>query len=239
MVSVRDRPKFQGLIGVFIGIGSIIGPLAGGLISDYASWRICFYMNVPICVGALILNMVFLKVPRHPEDGEGGQSWWSSLKKYDSWGTLVLVGFIVAFFTPLQLGGSTWAWNSEKVIVLFCLSAVFLVGLGYVERHDRLTGGSPILPPRIFANVSAVATMVISFCVSALLVSLIFLSSLVFQVVYGDTGRWWPTVGWLIKLTDFVLQYFCSYSSRYCVPTLRYRSCYCDDLHRHLCIQNW
>lgn len=48
-----DRPRYQGLFGAVFGLSSVIGPLAGGWLTDHVSWRWVFYVNLPLGILAL------------------------------------------------------------------------------------------------------------------------------------------------------------------------------------------
>src|SRR5205085_10515153 len=55
----RERGKWQGVTGAVFGISSIVGPLVGGWLNEYASWRWIFYVNLPIGIVALLV-LIFL-----------------------------------------------------------------------------------------------------------------------------------------------------------------------------------
>src|SRR2546423_13900837 len=53
IISPRERGKYQGMMGASFGLASIIGPAAGGLITEHWSWRWGFFVNLPVAVFSL------------------------------------------------------------------------------------------------------------------------------------------------------------------------------------------
>src|ERR671931_854580 len=53
LFSPRERGRYQGLFGAVFGLSFIIGPFLGGFLTDNASWRWVFYVNLPIGVAAM------------------------------------------------------------------------------------------------------------------------------------------------------------------------------------------
>jgi MFS family permease len=67
--SPLERGRYQGLFAAVWGLASIFGPTLGGWLTDHASWRWCFFVNLP--VGAIAIAMIYLEFPYfHPEGRE-------------------------------------------------------------------------------------------------------------------------------------------------------------------------
>ena len=63
VVSLRDRGKYQGIIGVVVAFGFAVGPLLGGVLAEKAGWRWCFWITLPVsaCAVAFVLLVLPLK----------------------------------------------------------------------------------------------------------------------------------------------------------------------------------
>ncbi|KAI9740060.1 MAG: hypothetical protein M1818_004811 [Claussenomyces sp. TS43310] len=118
-VPMAKRPTIIGFVTGVSQLGLVIGPLLGGALTQYATWRWCFYINLPI--GGIVAAMLaFVHIP----DTIPKPKPMSVLRTLPS--KLDLVGF--ALFAPaaiqlllaLQYGGNQYAWDSAQIIGLFC-----------------------------------------------------------------------------------------------------------------------
>ena len=161
----QERGKYQGIFGAVYGLSSIIGPLLGGFLTDYASWRWVFFVNVP--VGLLALALIVTKMPRLTS-GQGG--------RVDVLGALLIAVFTVPLLLAFTWGsGGNYAWGSPTLLSLFGLSALALALFLRVEaRHE-----SPILPLTFFSNPTFAWAVVARFFVGA-----VFLGALLFLSLY-------------------------------------------------------
>ncbi|KAJ3063100.1 hypothetical protein HDU98_001050 [Podochytrium sp. JEL0797] len=175
IVSIQDRGKYQGLIGGTYTFASVLGPLVGGSFVDYATWRWCFFINLPIGAITVACVIFMLKFPKT----EGSMT--EKLKRIDFLGALVLIFGIIALLTPLQLGGNTWSWNAAPTIASLAVSAVLIPVFVWIEGWVA----EPLIPYSLFKNRSVPALLVITFCLGASMFTAIYYTALFFQIAQG------------------------------------------------------
>jgi len=144
-VPLRQRPTYTSLIGAMFGIASVIAPLIGGVLTDKATWRWCFYLNLPIGGVTVFFIVFFYQSPGGTAKPKSG--WRAQLDQFDVFGTLLFVPSIVCLLLALQFGGSKYHWTNARVVVLFVLFGVLFVGFILVQFWK---GEDATVPPRIF-----------------------------------------------------------------------------------------
>ncbi len=169
----RERARYQGLMGGVFGLASVLGPQLGGWLTDAASWRWIFYINVPIGVLALAVLMVAMPKP------EAGQQ-----HRVDWWGAAALTAGLVPLLLALNWGGSEYAWGSATIIGLLVAAAVALAIFTFRELH----ASEPILDVRLFADRGFSASMAVLFLSGVGMFGSIMFLPLFMQVVQGRSA---------------------------------------------------
>jgi EmrB/QacA subfamily drug resistance transporter len=150
----RERGKWQGLTGGVWGISAIIGPTLGGWITQNASWRWVFYVNLPIGIAALLVLIFLMPTLR-------GRAKDVSI---DYVGAALLVLGTVPLLLGFTFAGSQYDWLSPQIIGLFAGAFVALVSFIIYEAWLERRGGQPIIEPSLFKNsifsVSTLVTMI-------------------------------------------------------------------------------
>eukprot|EP00842_Homolaphlyctis_polyrhiza_P002175 jgi/Hompol1/2959/HPOL_006250-RA len=178
IVSIRDRPKYQGIIGAVFGLASVVGPLLGGLFTDSLSWRWCFWINLPIGAVTFVAVTFLLRFPS-PQG-----SMLSKLQRIDYLGTILIIGATICLLIPLEYGGSTWPWVDWRTLTMLFLSMI-LFGLVIVAENYA---HEPIIPPSLFENRSVYALLAIAMLLGASFFGLMFYLPSYFQMIKGDTA---------------------------------------------------
>jgi EmrB/QacA subfamily drug resistance transporter len=175
LFSPKERGRWQGIIGGVFGLASVIGPLLGGYLTDHASWRWNFYINVP--VGILAFFMISSYMPHIESDNKN--------QRIDYAGAGLLAGGLSSLLLGFVWGGNQYAWGSFEIIGIFALAAVLLLGFGLVEhRHAK----DPILPLDLFKNSTFRLSMLIVFLIGIAMFGAILYIPLFAQDVLGRTA---------------------------------------------------
>ncbi|CAM4324983.1 Multidrug-efflux transporter 3 [Mycobacterium basiliense] len=158
---LRERGRYQGILGAVFGVTTIAGPLLGGIFIDYLSWRWAFWINVPVSIVVLMVAVTAIPaLPRQPQP------------VIDYGGIMVIALGTTTLIMAMSLGGTTYGWGSPTVVGLLLAAAVSLVVFVRVERR----AAAAVLPPRLFRSGVFAVCCVLSFVVGfAMLGALIFI----------------------------------------------------------------
>jgi EmrB/QacA subfamily drug resistance transporter len=138
-----EQQKAFGIFGPVIGLSAVLGPILGGALTSWnligSSWRLCFFINVPLGLAAILLGRRVLPASQPHRD-----------VKLDVTGTALVAAFAVLIVYPLiqgrEHGWPWWTWASMAAGVLL------LVAFGFQQvRRDR-RGADPLITPSLFGK---------------------------------------------------------------------------------------
>ena len=165
-----QRARLGGLFGAVFGLSSIVGPTAGGYITDSWGWRWVFYVNLPVGVIAVLLVIAFMPFVRSS----------ASLRDIDFPGAAALVGGLVPLMVALSITRDH-GWTSPEVLGLLTVAAVLLAVFFVLEiRTDH-----PIVPFSLFKNSTFSVSMLVGFLTGFGMFGTIVFVPLVYQGVLG------------------------------------------------------
>ena len=156
-------------------LGPIVGPLLGGWITDSLSWRWIFYINIPIGIIAIIMNIIVIQDPPYMQRQK---------MKIDYWGLLFLSVGLGALQFVLDKGENE-DWFGSNLIVTFAIiavvSLVFLVVNEYFSEH-------PVVNLRLFKDRTFTSGSTVMFFVFLNLFGSIVLLPIFLQMMMGYTS---------------------------------------------------
>jgi EmrB/QacA subfamily drug resistance transporter len=153
----KERAKAFGVFGAISGGGAAIGLISGGVLTQYASWRWCLLVNVPI---ALITLAAAIPIVR--ESKAQGNT------RYDVPGAILatvgLVALVYGFTEAAKPHGtSTNGWAAPVTIAMLVIAVVLLVAFLLWESRVK----NPLLPLRVITDRNRGTSYLVSILIGA------------------------------------------------------------------------
>ncbi|UFH51614.1 MDR family MFS transporter [Pseudomonas sp. KNUC1026] len=171
VVPPRERGRYQGYFSSMYAAASVIGPVAGGYLTQYWSWRGVFWINLPLGIfGWLYMRRTLagLSTPQRKAQVDYGGA------------ALMIIGLASLLLAITMIGQGAHTTESAT-LTLLGLSVLALVLFIWHERRFH----EPLLPLHLFAERSAVLCWCTVFCTAFQAISLTMLMPLRYQVVAG------------------------------------------------------
>ncbi|USP76676.1 hypothetical protein yc1106_03950 [Curvularia clavata] len=180
-VPLEKRPMLQGLFGACFGVASVAGPLLGGAFTQSsATWRWCFWINLPL--GGVTILVVFFLL-KLEEQKTKLATWKETVKQLDPLGTLLFLPSITCLLLALEWGAAEYSWSSPRIIALLVVFAVLFIAFmawQFFTRHTTAT-----IPAHIMFQRSVACGGASQFCVGATMLTVSIYIPLWFQAIKG------------------------------------------------------
>ncbi|QDZ16968.1 MDR family MFS transporter [Humibacter ginsenosidimutans] len=236
IISPRERGKYMGIFGAIMAIGTVGGPLIGGLLTDSVGWRWNFYVGVPFAILAIILLQVTLHLPKRPK----------AKVSIDYLGAVLIAAGVSILLIWVSLAGQQgqFAWASATSFWMVAGAAVALIAAVLVELKVK----DPVIPMRLFKNrtftfsvIASISVGVAMFGTSVFLgqymqlargatptqsglltlpmIAGLLVSSVVIGQIISRTGKWkaFMVVGSVLLIVGLVLMGTIDYDTDYVV----------------------
>jgi EmrB/QacA subfamily drug resistance transporter len=150
-----------GLILGAAGIGQAVGPILGGVLTQYLSWRWTLFINLPIGLFAAFVTWRTIHQPREQEERP----------RIDYAGIVTLSVGLLALLLALDQGVE-WGWSDWRILVALGVAVVLIAAFPFIERRMRESALIPldVIRNRRFASV----------CVAIMLISATFFAALLY-----------------------------------------------------------
>jgi len=156
-------------IGTWAGVSALalaIGPVVGGFLTEYVSWRAIFFINPPIAIVAVAVTLFATRESRD--------------ETVDKTVDYAGIGAVTIGLTALVLAlveGNSWHWGSARVISLLIVAAVALVGFVLIERRVK----APIVNFAFFRSRTFLGANLVAFLISFAMFAQFFFLTLYMQ----------------------------------------------------------
>lgn len=210
MTTLKERPLWIGVLEFVWAAGSVMGPLVGGVFSQYVSWRWIAWINLPLLGVAIVLIPPFLTLQSIK------QSTKAKLRQLDWIGMPTFITGMTSFMLSITWGGVLFSWTSWKTLLPLILGIMVLLAFTAYESQPV----EPMIPYRIFVNRTGAIALSSSFLHGLIVYGVLFYLPIYFEGVIGDKPLRAVVESFPLSLTvtpfAVLAAFAIDYSRRYC-----------------------
>jgi EmrB/QacA subfamily drug resistance transporter len=171
MVSPLERARYQSYTSVMFMVASILGPVLGGVLTDYVHWTMIFWINLPLGLAALwMTDRALKKLPRHDRP-----------HSLDVGGAGLMVAAALALMLAMTWGGTRYPWVSAPILGLVVAAIVLWTAFSLRLLRAR----EPFVPLDVLREPIVGAVTVTGFFSVGVIIGLSIYLPLYFELVLG------------------------------------------------------
>ncbi|KAG9942356.1 MFS general substrate transporter, partial [Aureobasidium melanogenum] len=174
IVTLKERGKYQGILGACVGLGNMVGPFIAAAFAQHSTWRGLFWLVSPLA--ALCCLVCFFVLP--PSNQSSKLDFRTVIKKIDYWGIFFGSAAIVLILIPVSGGGSYFVWDSPLVISMLAVGGICALAFFFVECKIALL---PMMPLSLFTNAPVCVLLLQNFLFGIVYYSQLYYLPLFFQ----------------------------------------------------------
>ena len=160
-------------IGTWAGVSALalsIGPVVGGFLTEYVSWRAIFFINLPVAAGAVIATIFAVSESRDETVD----------RRVDYPGVVALTASLTAIVLAL-IEGNSWGWGSTEIIGLLAGGTLGLAAFVAIE----LRVSAPMVEFALFRTRQFIGSNLIAFIITFAMMGTFFFMALYMQDILG------------------------------------------------------
>ncbi|KAF1818037.1 MFS general substrate transporter [Dissoconium aciculare CBS 342.82] len=177
ITTMKERARWLGVLSSANAVGAVTGPFIGGAFAQDVGWPWLGWINLIAAGITGVLTFFFL----HLTPIEGDLKTKARKLDWSGFALFTIIGTIIAL--PLSWGNTLYPWGSWRTLVPLLIGIVLLISFGFVEKRAT----APMIPYKIFDNISFITGIVSGFLYGSLLNPVLLYLPLFYQAVYLET----------------------------------------------------
>jgi len=138
--------KLSVVVGLTISVSAALGPVLGGILNEFFSYRAIFYVNIPFVILSLILGSLYVK-----------ESYDETISKKVDFIGCILISAAMGVLTFLLVKGNEYGWKSRKILVLILIVLACSVFFGIYESKIK----EPMIDFKLFKIRSFTSSIIL------------------------------------------------------------------------------